>query len=130
LHFDPAIEWASQSAPHVKFVFLDKYIGLNYCRKNYPRRAETSTLTAQLQPHFQAAPVQQLPEKRSISEQFDCQVADNVPNDVIPNADAVANLIPLFANSIPITTCSKLTAVDARNINTSTTCFVCSQNVA
>jgi len=30
-HFDPGIKWASQSVPHVKFVFLDRYIGFNYC---------------------------------------------------------------------------------------------------
>jgi hypothetical protein len=34
-HFDPAIEWASQSAPHVKFVFLDIYIGFNYRWKKF-----------------------------------------------------------------------------------------------
>ena len=68
-------------------------------------------------------------EKCNISEQFDCQVADNVPNDINPNVDAVANLTPLFANSMTITNSSKMNAVDARNINNSKTYFVCSQNV-
>jgi hypothetical protein len=117
-HFDPATKWASHSATHVKFVFLDKYVGLNYYPKTSPQRAETSTSTTQLQAHLQVAPVQQLPEKYTSLEKFHCQVADNVPNYINPNVGALANLISLFANSIPITTCSKLTAVDARNTNT------------
>ena len=84
----------------------------------------------QLQVHLQATPVQQLPKKFNISEQLVCQVADNVPNDINPNVDAVRNLIPLIAKSMTITTCSKVTVVNARNINTSKTRFVCSQNVA
>jgi hypothetical protein len=56
--------------------------------------------------------------------------SSNVPNDINPNVDTVANFKPLFANSMTITASSKMTVVEARNINTSKTCFVCSQNVA
>ena len=63
-HFDPAIEWASQSAPHVKFVFLDRHnIGFKYWWKNSPKRAETSASPTPLQAHLQAAPVQELHRK-------------------------------------------------------------------
>jgi hypothetical protein len=55
--------------------------------------------------------------KCNISEQFDCQVVDNVPNDTNTNVDAVAKMTPLFADSMTITASSKMTVVDARNIN-------------
>jgi hypothetical protein len=121
-HLDPAIEWASQSAPHVKFVFLDTS-GSTTAEK---------ILHSVLKPQFQLHSYRHIPSSPSTtaSQQFDFQVADSVPNDINPNVDAVAKLTPLFANSMAITASSKMTVFNARNINMSKTCFVCSQNVA
>jgi hypothetical protein len=54
---------------------------------------------------------------------------DNVPDDNSPNADAEADLIPMFADSMRIIPCQDVTVVDIEHTLTSKTRFVSPQNV-
>jgi hypothetical protein len=55
-------------------------------------------------------------------------VQDNVTDDASPNADAQADLIPMFADSVKITR-AEATAVDVEHTLTRKTRIVCPQNV-
>jgi hypothetical protein len=127
-----------QSALHVQSTFLDMLRSTT--AGHLPpsalvlRRAETTTSASQLEAHLQAAPVEQFSENHDIVEQSACQIADRglrrSPDDTNPNADAEADLIPTFADSVRITPCPEVTVVDAEHTLTRKTRFVCPQNIA
>jgi hypothetical protein len=52
----------------------------------------------------------------------------NVPDICSPNADAEAELIPTFSDSM-IISCPELTVVDVEHTLTRETCFICVQNI-
>jgi hypothetical protein len=127
---DPATGEATQSALNVQSSFLDMSRSTTARPLLHSalelRRAETSTSASQLEGRLLAAQVERFPENRDIVERADCQIADRgprqFPDDVWPNAEAEADLIPTFADSVRIVPCPEVTVVDGEQALTSTLC--------
>jgi hypothetical protein len=93
---------------------------LPYCALELPH-AETTISATQLEAHLQAALVEQFLENQCIVEQSTCQqlgAHQNDPIDSSPNADAEADFIPTFRNSMRIIPCPKVNVMDIEHTHT------------